>query len=87
MELPFTPGTEVTPMAAACYPLARAAATGIEQDVLDLIAPKPKREAQALAALLQRGAIFDKCQRRLNFPQKCRSKIPHLLGSGDQPAQ
>lgn len=26
-------------------------------------------------------------QRRLNFPQKCRSKIPHLLGSGDQPAQ
>ncbi|MEW2915176.1 hypothetical protein, partial [Leisingera sp. JC11] len=26
------------------------------------------------------------CQRRLNFPQKCRSKIPHLLGPGDQPA-
>ena len=25
------------------------------------------------------------CQHRLNFPQKCRSKIPHLHGSGDQP--
>lgn len=25
------------------------------------------------------------CQRRLNFPQKCRSKIPHSGGSGNQP--
>ena len=60
MELPFTSGTELTPMAAACYPLARAAATGIEQDVLDLVSPKQKGLAQELAALLQRGAIFDK---------------------------
>ena len=27
-----------------------------------------------------------RCQRRLNIPQKCRSKIPHLLDPGDQPA-
>lgn len=60
MKLPFTSSTEVTPMAAACYPLARAAATGIEQDVLDLVSPKQKRMAQELAVLLQRGAIFDK---------------------------
>ena len=32
------------------------------------------------------GLDLAKCQRRLNFPQKCRSKIPHLLGPGDQPA-
>lgn len=25
------------------------------------------------------------CQRRLNFSQKCRSKFPHLFGTGDQP--
>ncbi len=25
------------------------------------------------------------CQRRLNFPQKCRSEIPHSGGSGNQP--
>jgi hypothetical protein len=25
------------------------------------------------------------CQRRVNFPQKCRSKIPHFCGFGDQP--
>jgi hypothetical protein len=29
--------------------------------------------------------LGDICQRRVNFPQKCRSKIPHLFGSGDQP--
>jgi transposase len=27
------------------------------------------------------------CQRRLNFPQKCRSNIPHSCGSGNRPAQ
>jgi hypothetical protein len=26
------------------------------------------------------------CQRRLNFPEKCRTKIPWLAGVGDQPA-
>ena len=25
------------------------------------------------------------CQRRMNFPQKCRSKFPHFCGFGDQP--
>lgn len=25
------------------------------------------------------------CQRRHKFPQKCRSKIPHFGGSGNQP--
>src|SRR6056297_914398 len=25
------------------------------------------------------------CQRRVKIPQKCRSKIPHFYGSGDQP--
>ena len=31
------------------------------------------------------AGIIPSCQHRLNFPQKCRSKIPHLHGSGDQP--
>ncbi|WP_302480812.1 cysteine hydrolase family protein, partial [Leisingera sp. ANG59] len=35
------------------------------------------------AANVQHNGV---CQRRFNFPQKCRSKIPHLLGPGDQPA-
>ncbi len=30
-------------------------------------------------------AFSFKCQRRVKNPQKCRSKIPHLHGSGDQP--
>ncbi|TCS60193.1 hypothetical protein EDD52_11510 [Primorskyibacter sedentarius] len=60
MELPCTSADELTTMAASCFPLARAAATGIEQDVLDLIAPAPKREAKKLAARLQSGAIFEK---------------------------
>ncbi|MFD3189748.1 hypothetical protein ACFMPD_05670 [Sedimentitalea sp. HM32M-2] len=47
-------------MASSCFPLARAAATGIERDVLDLIAPETKREARKLAARLRSGAIFDK---------------------------
>ena len=47
-------------MAASCFPLARAAATGIDQDVLDLVAPKPKQEARKLAELLRAGRIFDK---------------------------
>ena len=51
---------EITAMAASCFPLARAAATGIDQDVLDLVAPKPKQEARKLAALLRAGKIFDK---------------------------
>lgn len=60
MEMPFTSADEITEMAASCFPLARAAATGIEQDVLDLIAPEPKQDAKALAARLCRGAIFEK---------------------------
>jgi IS5 family transposase len=31
------------------------------------------------------SAARESCQRRVKFPQKCRSKFPHLLGSGDQP--
>ncbi|MEQ8929435.1 MAG: IS3 family transposase [Silicimonas sp.] len=31
------------------------------------------------------GGSRTRCQRRLKNPQKCRSKIPHLHGSGDQP--
>lgn len=60
MDRPFTSAPEVTVMAAACFPLARAAATGIDQDVLELVAPKPKQEAKKLAALLRAGNIFDK---------------------------
>ena len=33
----------------------------------------------------QKNDAADACQRRLKNPQKCRSKIPHLHGSGDQP--
>ncbi|WP_281969202.1 hypothetical protein [Roseovarius nanhaiticus] len=60
MKMPFTSTNEITAIAASCFPLARAAATGIEQDVLDLVAPEPKRQAKKLAAQLQGGAIFDK---------------------------
>lgn len=60
MKTPFKSPAEVTAMAASCFPLARAAATGIEQDVLDLVAPNPKQKAKALAALLRRGEIFEK---------------------------
>lgn len=60
MEMPFKSANEITAMAASCFPLARAAATGIEQDVLELVAPKAKREAKALLAVLLRGAIFEK---------------------------
>ncbi|MCG7630589.1 hypothetical protein MHM88_22540 [Epibacterium sp. MM17-32] len=60
MDMPFKSASEITAMAASCFPLARAAATGIDQDVLDLVAPKPKQEAKKLAALLRSGKIFDK---------------------------
>ncbi|MFT6091864.1 hypothetical protein [Sulfitobacter sp.] len=60
MEMPFTNITEITGMAAACFPLARVAATGIEEDVLDLVAPKVKRDANTLMLLLRRGTIFEK---------------------------
>jgi hypothetical protein len=31
------------------------------------------------------AAFGVECQRRCKFPQKCRSKIPHFGGAGDQP--
>ena len=60
MEMPFKNIDEITAMAASCFPLARAAATGIEEDVLDLVAPKAKRDAKMLMLLLRRGTIFEK---------------------------
>lgn len=60
MDMPFKSASEITAMAASCFPLARAAATGIDQDVLELVAPKPKQEVKKLAALLRAGKIFDK---------------------------
>ena len=60
MEMPFKSTSEITAIAASCFPLARIAAIGIEQDVLDLVSSKPKREAKALMALLRSGAIFEK---------------------------
>ncbi|WP_295038498.1 hypothetical protein [Sulfitobacter sp.] len=60
MEMPFKSANEITAMAASCFPLARAAATGIEQDVLELVVPEAKRDAKALLAILRRGAIFEK---------------------------
>ena len=51
MDMPFKSASEITAMAASCFPLARAAATGIDQDVLDLVAPKPEQEAKKLAAI------------------------------------
>ncbi|MBR9762419.1 MAG: hypothetical protein GYB53_02480 [Rhodobacteraceae bacterium] len=60
MEMSINSRPEITGMAAACFPLARVAATGIELEVLDRIPPAPKREASKLAALLRVGKIFDK---------------------------
>ncbi len=60
MDMPFKTASEITAMAVSCFPLARAAATGIDQDVLDFVAPKPKQEGKKLAALLRAGKIFDK---------------------------
>ncbi|WP_299566940.1 hypothetical protein [uncultured Sulfitobacter sp.] len=60
MEMPFKSTNEITAMAASCFPVARAAAIGIEQDVLELVAPKAKRDAKALLSTLHRGAIFEK---------------------------
>ena len=60
MDMPFKSITEITAIAASCFPLARAAATGIEQDVLDLVAPGTNCEAKKLAARLRSGAIFEK---------------------------
>ena len=60
MDMPFKSADEITAMAASCFPLARTAVTGIEQDVLDLIPFKSKQEAKALLELLRGGNIFDK---------------------------
>jgi hypothetical protein len=60
METPFKNTTEFTAMVASCFPLARVAATGIEEDVLDLVAPRAKRDAKTLMLLFRRGAIFEK---------------------------
>ena len=60
MEMPFKSANEITAMAASCFPLARAAATGIEQDVLELVVPEAKCDAKALLAILRRSAIFEK---------------------------
>jgi hypothetical protein len=60
MEIPFNSTDKLTAMAASCFPLARTAATGIEQDVLDLVPHEPKQEARKLAMLLRAGEIFDK---------------------------
>lgn len=60
MEMPFTSADEITAMAASCFPLARIAATGIEEDVFDLIPWEPAQQAKALAARLRRGEIFEK---------------------------
>lgn len=60
MDMPLNATSKITAMAASCFPLARTAATGIDQDVLDLVAPQPKQEAKKLAALLRAGKIFDK---------------------------
>lgn len=38
-----------------------------------------------LEAIYKRPRTSQPCQRRVKNPQKCRSKIPHLHGSGDQP--
>lgn len=59
MNMPLKSVDEITAIAASCFPLARVAATAIEEDVLDLVAPKPKQEAKKLAALLNVGKIFD----------------------------
>lgn len=59
MNMPSQSAAEITAMTASCFPLAPAAATGIQQDVLDLVAPKPRQEARALAAFLRRGALFE----------------------------
>lgn len=34
---------------------------------------------------MRKSRFTEELSTRLNFPQKCRSKIPHLYGSGDQP--
>jgi hypothetical protein len=60
MELPINSTDKITAMAASCFPLARTAATGIEQDVLELVPHGPKQEARKLVALLRAGKIFDK---------------------------
>lgn len=60
MEMPFKNITEITAMVASCFPLARVAATGIEEDVLDLVAPRAKRDAKTLMLLFRQGAIFEK---------------------------
>ncbi|MCB1314230.1 MAG: hypothetical protein KDK29_21060 [Sedimentitalea sp.] len=60
MDMPFKSIAEITAIAASCFPLARAAATAIEQNVLDLVAPGTKCEAKKLAARLRSGAIFEK---------------------------
>jgi len=60
MDIPFKSTDEITALAASCFSLARMAATGIDNDVLELVAPEPKQEAGKLAALLRTGKIFDK---------------------------
>lgn len=43
---------------------------------------------EAFTRFLEDGRVCltNNCQRRLNFPQKCRSKIPHSGGSDNQPS-
>lgn len=60
MNMPFKSAAEITAMAASCFPLARAAAAGIDQAPLDFAAPKPKQDAHKLAAMLRAGKIFEK---------------------------
>ena len=60
MELPINSTDKITAMAASCFPLARTAATGIEQDVLPLVPHEPQQGAKILVAELRAGKIFDK---------------------------
>ena len=58
MDMPSTSSGDITALAASCFPLARIAVTGIAQDVVKLVPADPRRKAEALAVLLQEGALF-----------------------------
>jgi len=44
------------------------------------------RELLRETLCIEAERVVGRCQCRLNFPHLCRSKIPQLAGSGDQPA-
>src|SRR6056297_1311249 len=66
------------------WPASRLLSTLVEHELAERDRRRIERHL-AQAKLLPGKTLETFCQRRVKIPQKCRSKIPHFYGSGDQP--